>query len=72
VTQSVSDLERAEAAFSAGDYARLRAELNAVPAEVRATARAQQLANATTFDPLHAALLVLCAAALTGITLYYL
>lgn len=72
VTQPASDLERAEAAFASGDYARLRAELDALPAEVRATARAQQLANATTFDPLHAALLVVCAAALTGVALYYL
>ena len=72
MTESSTGLERAEAAFAAGDNARLRAELDALPPEARATPRARQLENATTFDPLHAALLVACAAALTGIALFYL
>jgi hypothetical protein len=72
MTLPSTDLHRAEAAFAAGDYARLRRELDALSAEARSTQRAKQLAQATTFDPLHAALLLASAAALTGIALYYL
>jgi hypothetical protein len=72
VTKPDDALERADAAFAAGDHKQLRAELDALPAEARTSTRARQLDNATTFDPVHAALLVACAVVLTGVALYYL
>ncbi len=65
-------IEDAEAAYAAGDFARVRKLLAGLPAEARKNERALTLARATSVDPMHVIALLLCLGALAAIAAQYL